>query len=123
MAKDINSARAIALIYFTSLFLISIVLGAKNHQPIWLELILLLIVGLTLLLNSKRLYLTIGILGLCISFYVFIACLIYNVQNLTDASQGSFFIGYLTSITSFAASWLIFYVGTHFSREQKLISG
>ena len=121
MRKNIKTIRIIGCMYFTVLFLVSMALSVRNHQPIWLELLFLSITAATFFINSKRLYLAIGVPGVCISFYVFIACLIYQVQGLSEASHVSFLIGYLTAGTSLAASVVVVYLGMHASEEQKLL--
>jgi len=115
MILNTKNAKLIGLSYFSMLFLASLTWSIAHHQPFGLDLIILVLTLVTIYANSKLVYLIAGAIGMLVSVYIGVACLIYQLNGLSNASNLSFIFGYLLACTSFVCSLLLVYTGIKYT--------
>ena len=114
MILNTKNAKLIGLSYFTVLSLANLTWSIAHKQPFGLDLIILGFTLATLYANSKLVYLMAGSVGMLVSVYIGVACLIYQLNVLSNASNLSFTLGYLLASASFVCALLLVYTGIKF---------
>lgn len=104
-----KTAKLIGAIYF-------LLLGLVNFGATWifaeinnLDVVILAIACLPLIVNKDYFSFSFGSLTAFIAFFLGYACFTFNVDPNISTSAFSFFMGYLLSVSMFAASFLLIY--------------
>lgn len=116
MEQNVKRVKLIGLAYFISLGVINFVAAVFNGHFRVLDVIIVLLTLIPLIVNTKWIYISLGVLSACISLYMCFACFVMNMYQHTATSQFAFMMGYLLAASSFVASSLLVYTGLHFTK-------
>jgi len=120
MEHKVKKAKFISLLYFITLGIVNLGASLVNGQLIALDPIIVALAITPLILTTRVVFLSLGILGSFISLYIGVACFIFNFQQGSTTPQLSFMMGYLLAISSFAASSLLIYSGLNSTKTAGL---
>jgi hypothetical protein len=120
MEQNVKRVKLIGLSYFISLGVVNFGATVFNGHFRVLDVIILLLTLTPLIVNTKGIYLSLGVFSACISLYMGFACFVMNVYQHMDTSQLAFMMGYLLAASSFTASLSLVYTGLHFTKPGRV---